>query len=138
MGASMPFWCAQLENHRVNLAVNCLQLSGYSVYAPRLRTCRLSHGRKLEGRPLLFPSYVFVAIVAQWHSARWCPGVVRLIMAGDATPVRVPDRIVDEIRGRERNGLVDLPSRPRFRHGQPVNIIRGPFRDRTAIYLEMT
>jgi transcriptional antiterminator RfaH len=131
----MSFWAAaQLENHRVNLALHCLRLGGFDVYAPRLRTYRLSQGRKIEGRPLLFPSYVFVAIVAQWHSCRWCPGVLRLVMAGDATPARVPDAAIAAIHARERNGAVELPRAPRFRRGDKVRITDGPFREHLALY----
>ena len=61
----MSYWAAaQLENNRVSLALHCLKLSGYRVYAPRLRTYRVSHGgRRVEERPLLFPSYAFVLVV---------------------------------------------------------------------------
>jgi hypothetical protein len=59
----MAYWCAaQLECNRVALATHHLKLSGYRVYAPRLRTYRFSSGRKVEERPLLFPSYAFVWI----------------------------------------------------------------------------
>ena len=30
--------------------------------------------------PLLFPGYLFVLIELQWHTARWAPEVVRLVM----------------------------------------------------------
>ena len=70
----MPFWCcAQLEHGRVHLGLHCLRLAGFDAYAPRLRSYRVSRGRKIEGRSLLFPSYIFVLIVAQWHAARWAP-----------------------------------------------------------------
>jgi hypothetical protein len=107
----MSFWCcAQLENNHIGLALHCLALAGYQTYAPRLRTVRVAHGRKLESRPLLFPSYVFVWIVAQWHAARWAPGVTRLVMAGDAVPARVPDGVIDELRAREGRDGGDLTS----------------------------
>jgi hypothetical protein len=31
---------------------------------------RVAHGRKIAMRPLLFPGYVFVCIISQWHAAR--------------------------------------------------------------------
>ena len=103
----MSYWCAaQLENNRVALATHHLKLSGYKVYAPRLRTYRFSSGRKVEERPLLFPSYAFVWIDLQWHRARWCCGVIRLIMAGDATPARVPDGVIADLKGRETDGSI--------------------------------
>jgi hypothetical protein len=79
----MSFWCcAQLENGRAALALYCLKLSGFQVYAPRVRTYRFSHGRKVEERPLLFPNYAFLLVVVGWWQARWCPGIVRLVTAG--------------------------------------------------------
>ena len=94
----MPFWCcAQLEHGRVHLGLHCLQLAGFDIYAPRLRSHRVSRGRKIEGRSLLFPSYIFVLIVAQWHAARWAPGVANIIMDG-MTPAKVPDRVIAETR----------------------------------------
>ena len=40
------------------------------------------------------------------HVARFTPGVVGLIMDGKK-PARVPD--IDELKGRERNGIIALP-----------------------------
>ena len=131
----MPFWCcAQLESGHINFALHCLQQLGYTTYAPRLRTVRVSHGRKIESRPLLFFPYVFVAIVSQWHAARWAPGVRRLVMAGDAVPARVPDDVVDGLRRREVGGAIELAKPPRFRRGDKVRITRGPFRAHLALY----
>ena len=134
----MPYWCAaQLEANRVALATHHLKLSGYRVYAPRLRTYRFSSGRKVEERPLLFPSYALVWIDLQWHRARWCCGVIRLIMAGDATPARVPDGVIADLKGREKGGLIDLPPPPRFRTGDRVRVISGPFAGHVGLYAGM-
>ena len=132
----MSYWAAaQLENNRVSLALHCLKLSGYRVYAPRLRTYRVSHGgRRVEERPLLFPSYAFVLVVTGWWQARWAPGVIRLIMAGDATPAAVPDSVIDGLRASEHDGLIELPKPPRFRRGDKVRITDGPFREHLALY----
>src|SRR5262245_16351915 len=106
------YWCcARLEPRRERLAVHCLELGGYEVYLPRLRERRVSYGRRIEGRPPLFPGYAFVQIAAQWHAARWSVGVLGLIMDGIG-PARVADAIVDEIRRREVRGLVELPPPP--------------------------
>jgi transcription antitermination factor NusG len=115
----VPYWCAaQLESNRVALATHHLKLSGYRIYVPRIRTYRISHGgRRVAEQPLLFPSYCFVWIELQWHRARWCCGVIRLIMAGDTTPARVPDGVIADLKGRETGGLIDLPPPPRFRPG---------------------
>ena len=101
----MSYWAAaQLENNRVALATHHLKLSGYRVYAPRLRTYRFSSGTPGRGaavavsvlrlrldRPAVAPR----ALVLR---------VIRLIMAGDATPARVPDTVIDGLRAPSATG----------------------------------
>jgi transcriptional antiterminator RfaH len=89
-------------------------------------TCRAS-GRPRNARNqdprLLFPGYAFVLIVLQWHAASRTPGVIRLVLDG-GVPARVPDGIIAELRGRERNGPVRLPKPHPFRPGDRVRITR--------------
>jgi transcription antitermination factor NusG len=92
---------------------------------------RRSFGRK-ETEPALFPGYIFVAVELQWRSARWAPGVRALIMDGER-PAVVGDHIINEIRQREVDGLIELPKRP-LRRGDPVRVTRGIFRDQLALY----
>ena len=133
----MPYWaCAHLEPQRERLALHCLSLAGYSTYLPRLRERRATRGRKVEVSTPLFPGYCFVTIELQWHAVRWSVGVLGLILAGDQ-PARVADSIIDEIRAREVNGAVDLGERPRFRRGDSVRILQGPFTGHLAIYAGM-
>ena len=68
----------------------------------------------------------------QWHRARWCPGVVRLIMDG-IQPAKVPDAVIEEIRGRECKGAIELPRRL-LKPGDRVRLLAGPFQGRLAIY----
>jgi len=133
----MPFWaCAQLQPRREALAAHCLGLAGFSVYTPRLREHRVLRGRRVEVNPPLFPGYAFVAIELQWSQARWSPGVARIVMDG-MVPARVPDAVIDEIRARERGGLIELPKPQPARAGDAVRILRGPFGGRLAIYAGM-
>jgi transcriptional antiterminator RfaH len=118
---------------REALALHCLGLAGYTAYCPRLRERRVSHGRRIEVHPLLFPGYCFVWIELQWHAARWAPGTLGLIMNG-AAPARVPDLVITEIKARERNGLVELAKPPRLRRGDRVRIVAGPFREHLAMF----
>jgi transcription antitermination factor NusG len=57
--------------------------------------------RREDVTPPLFPGYVFIWIISQWWSARGSPGVVRIVLDG-AAPAKVPDRIIAELRKRER------------------------------------
>jgi transcriptional antiterminator RfaH len=102
----MAFWAvAQLQPQRQALALHLLEQKQFPVYAPRLRERRTVRGRREDIEAPLFPGYAFVAIELQWHAARWCPGVIRLVMDG-LQPARVPDAVIEEIHGRERNGAV--------------------------------
>ena len=91
------YWCcAQIEPFRERLALHCLGLNGFEIYCPRLREQRRRHGRKIITTPLLFPGYCFVLVVSAWWSARWSPGVRRLVMDGER-PAVVPDQVIAEI-----------------------------------------
>ena len=120
------YWaCAQLDGRRQALAQYCLSLGGHTVYQPRIRSQR-------GGSEPLFASYVFITIALQWHTARWAPGVVRLLMSGEE-PARVADHIISGLRSREgRNGLITLPpprglnSGAQFQPGDKVRVKTGP------------
>jgi transcriptional antiterminator RfaH len=133
----MPYWaCARLMLRREQLALHCLGIAGYTVYLPRLRERRISHGRRVEVRPPLFPGYCFVLITLQWHSARWAPGTLGLIMDG-VGPATVPDSVISGLKARERGGLIDLPRSPKFRTGDRVRVIHGPFAGHVGLYAGM-
>jgi len=131
------YWaCAQTAPQREAAAQHFLGLAGYRSYLPRLRLVRPRQGRKVETRPPLFPGYLFVWIVEGWWAARWCPHVVRLIAAGDG-PAHVSAAVVDEIKSREVNGLIELSKPSGLRRGERVRILRGPFTGHLAIFADM-
>jgi transcriptional antiterminator RfaH len=126
----MSFWAAaQLQPQRDGLALQCLRQAGFETYAPRLREPRTAHGRKVVRTPLLFPGYLFVLIRLQWHTARWAPGVVRLVMNG-VGPAAVPAAVIEDQTG----GLIDLPRPPKFRPGERVRVIHGPLAGHVGLY----
>src|SRR5262249_27330721 len=75
------------------------------------------------------------------HSAAMARGVLGAWrhQAGDGRHATgpVPDAVIDEIRPRERGGLIELPKPPVARPGHAVKILRGPFSGRLAIYAGM-
>jgi transcriptional antiterminator RfaH len=110
-----------------------LRQAGFETYAPRLREQRIAHGRKVTRTPLLFPGYLFVWIELQWHAARWSPGVVRIVLNG-GTPAAVPDGVIADLKARETGGLIDLPRAPKFRPGDRLRVIHGPFAGHVGLY----
>jgi hypothetical protein len=62
----------------------------------------------------LSAGYVVIMIELQWHAARWAPGVADILMTANDRPAAVPDRVIDELRAREKGGYVALSELPRF------------------------
>jgi transcription antitermination factor NusG len=106
-----------------------LQQNGFEVYLPRLR----------NPRTLLFPRYVFAA---PDHSARRdhseirkVYGVSKLLRSDDEQPALVPDDQLLHIRQHEdKDGFIQLPSKPRFRRGQRVRITLGALTGQVGTY----
>ena len=82
----------------------------------------------------LFPQYLFarLELAAHYFEIRYMPGVVGFISTGGEL-LAVAQTIVDNIRSRCRDGVVQIAPRP-FQHGQQVRIISGPFREFDAIF----
>jgi transcriptional antiterminator RfaH len=132
----IPYWTvAQLQPSHTALALNLLTQEGFTVYAPKIRERRVIRGHHRKVISALFPGYAFVHIALQWHAACWCPGVVRLVMDG-LRPARVPEKVIKDIRDRERGGIIELPWRGPKR-GDQVRVLSGPFRGHLAIYADM-
>ena len=107
---------------------------------PRTKERRIIRGRKVNEIAPLFPSYVFVLIELQWHAARFALGVASLIMDGER-PARVPDDVIADLHGRERDGLIKLPPPPKpvapFTAGDELRIRSGPFTGLHGLYAGM-
>jgi hypothetical protein len=122
----MAYWCVvRSEPGREATAASFLVKSSYEIYLPRIREWRVNHGRRVAMTPSLFPNYLFCRITAGWWNARWCCGVATLIMGAGDEPAKVADTVIDGIRGRERNGYVELPEPPRLRPGDPIKVTTG-------------
>jgi transcriptional antiterminator RfaH len=128
----VTYWCVAQTKPLCELtAQRFLALNGYETYLPRLRGVRRNHGRKVETRLPLFPSYLFIWIVSEWYRARSTPHVARLVLHGSA-PARISPEIISEIRAREVGGLVELPTKL-LEPGDRVRVLSGPFRDQLGV-----
>jgi transcriptional antiterminator RfaH len=133
----MAYWtAAQLEPNRERIALHLLARENFTVYAPRLRVRHTVRGRREDREAPLFPGYCFVWIELQWHRARWCPGIRRLVMDGPQ-PARISNIVIEEIRSRERKGAIELPKRL-LKPGDRVRLLAGPFQGHLAIYAGMS
>ena len=92
---------------------------------PRFQPSRKRGSRQAPAPRPLFPGYCFVQIELQWSRVHYCPGVNKLLLAGES-PARVPDVVIDGIRAREnRAGLVVLPRASRLKPGDQVRVVAG-------------
>jgi hypothetical protein len=55
------------------------------------------------------------------------------VLDGDR-PARVPDKVITDLKGRERDGLLELPPPSNFKHGDTVRITRGIFTRQLALF----
>jgi hypothetical protein len=81
---------------------------------------------------------LFVARAAQWYSARWSVGVVRLVAQRSCgEPTCIGDDVINAFRQRERDGLVELPPRLGLKPGDPVVIERGVLEGQSGLFAGM-
>lgn len=110
---------ATLVACRETLGVAAMVRAGLrEFYLPRVDSPRQS---------ALFPGYAFIRPVDAWHpilKAAHVTGVLGIGRVGGA-PRLVSDDLVDEIRGREKDGFVRLP--PPFRRGDRLRVEHGAF-----------
>jgi hypothetical protein len=130
----LSYWAvARTEPNREALARSELGRRGYEVYCPHISEKTVRRGRTVVVIKSLFVNYLFLVIDTQFYNAMWCPGVSTLLLDGER-PAQVPVAVIDDLRSRERNGLITLPRPPRFQPGEPVRVTRGLFIGRLGLY----
>jgi transcriptional antiterminator RfaH len=122
------------KQHKEALVCNLLSSGPHRCYLPLLRSKQWNWGRLQESIVPLFPGYVFANF--DWntfsHSVRRTPGVVGIISSG-GEPSEVPESIIDEIKYRAVNGIVELPP-DAFLPGEQVTVVSGPLNGFHAIF----
>jgi transcription antitermination factor NusG len=121
---SEPYWAiAVTQSNRDDFVQQMLKRQGFESYRPRIKT-------EKKNIASLFPGYLMVRVIVRWYPIRWCPGVLKLLMAGDQ-PAKLADHIVTAIQQREVKGFVKLP---KLEPGTPVRITSGTFTGFMGIY----
>lgn len=119
----MTFWAvAMTKPQSENIAKTNLERQGYEVYLPKYL---IRAGKELKVR-VLFPRYIFVRIVLQWHSVTGTRGITRLIYGTNQKPATISDEVIAAMKAREdKKGYISLPDPPRFIEGQKVRIAKN-------------
>jgi transcriptional antiterminator RfaH len=115
----------QTQAQCLQIAERHLKAGGWCCYVPMLQ----QQGRAVP----LFPGYAFFGLDDTWPRIDRLPGVLRVLRSGDG-PAKLAERLVEDIRRQERNGVVVLPSGPRLQRGVRVRIIHGSFADRIGLH----
>ena len=112
------------------------QLAGAvpEVFLPMLRAKAPRWGRMATSIGPLFPCYVFARFDLQqkYFDVKYMAGVRGIVSAGN-DPIAVPSAIVNEIRRRGVNDVVEIADKP-FGKGEKVMVVEGPFRGFEAIF----
>jgi len=131
MSGTMSWSVVQTESQRELVAADYLRRDGFEVYFPRIHI--RSHGRVRD--VALFRSYMFVRVGSHWYRARWCIGVVRVLMMDIEQPAQVPDQYIDALRKQQgSDGFIRLPQMTQMRKGQRVKLLRGPLEGFSGLY----
>jgi transcription antitermination factor NusG len=103
------------------------------VFVPMLKLPQ-TRSRRANSIVPLFPQYVFArfSLSAHYFDICYMPDVAGFVCAG-REPLSVSESIVDSVRSRCTNGVLQLSPRP-FRRGQQVRVVGGPFSDFQAIF----
>ena len=124
------------QSSKESIAEANLINQGFDCFLPKyLKTRR--HARKVDSvlKPL-FPRYLFVNLDLEqqrWRSINGTLGVNCLLCNGE-TPLVVPKGVVDAIQTRvSGDGTVNLEA-PRFKPGQTLRVLEGPFADLEGLF----
>jgi transcription antitermination factor NusG len=131
------YWTiARTDLNSERKAARFLGLAKFETYLPFVKERRITCGRIWYQERPLWPNYILIRIVSGfWWNARWCVGVSAILRGGaDGHPAKLADSVVDEIRAREQSGVVVLPEKPRFKRGDSIKVIAGPFSGHAGLY----
>jgi len=116
-----------------------LKNQGFDVYLPQYRK-EIRHARKTQTvlRPV-FSGYLFVSIDLEqqrWGVINNTMGVIGLVQF-DSTPCPVSEGIVDMVRRREKDGVVNL-ALDGLKKGDVVRVREGAFAEHVALLDEIS
>jgi transcriptional antiterminator RfaH len=108
----MGWWVAVSKPNAESSAAKYLDGKGYEVYNPQvLAEVRHANRSELVARPFL-PRYLFVRTrTGGVRGVLSTTGVSSLLSFGDS-PAIAPDGVIDELKSREVDGVIELPKTP--------------------------
>jgi transcriptional antiterminator RfaH len=130
----LTWYVIRTKQHKERLVGRSALAIVDDIYVPLVRTKKRGLGRFVERIEALFPCYVFarLRLAKLHHRLMHTPGVHGIVCVG-GEPAEIDEFIVQEIKSRERDGLIVLPVQ-RLQPTQPVTITDGPLRGIDAVF----
>lgn len=127
----MSYWSvAMCKSSSEHLAKYHLERQGYETYLPLFLEKK---GKEIKIK-VLFPRYIFVKVILQWHSINGTRGITRLLMR-ESTPAVVSDKIIENLMKRhDSKGYVTLPDKPKFAQGEKVRVVNSSLNGYIAVF----
>jgi transcriptional antiterminator RfaH len=128
------WYLIRTKQYKESLVQNVLGDFVSDTFLPLLRTTNRQWGRIASVVAPLFPCYLFSLfdLDTTYQRITRTPGVVGLVREGGG-PAEVPSSIVEEIRRRGPNGIVELPKET-LHPGQQVQVEHPLFNGFTAVF----
>ena len=115
------------------MAIRHIRNQGFTPYQPLIMDRKTIRSRVQMVPVPLFPNYIFVQLIERgWYVLKSTYGVSSIV-GGSSSPSILRGCVVDDLRRRERNGLIQLPQQKHFAVGDKVIIQKGLFAGQQAL-----
>jgi transcriptional antiterminator RfaH len=130
----LPWYLVRTKQYKERLVENKLSEFIPATFFPLLRSKVSKFGRAIETLTPLFPCYIFARfdLLSTHYKIQHTVGVIQVVCTG-GEPSEVDEAIVEEIRSRGTNGIVERPKES-YQQGQRVQVQNGPFSGLNAIF----
>jgi transcriptional antiterminator RfaH len=133
--AALEWYVVRSKLHQEYSVESGLSRAGIEVFCPRIREEKRIRRKMQSVIAPLFPGYLFARFcLSRSRVVMYARGVRTLVSFGHA-PAIVQPEIIDGIRDRLQNGIVDLKD-PSFNRGDVVRIREGPLCGLEAVFEE--
>jgi len=133
-GGRLEWFCLKTKPQRERFALEHLNRQNIEAFLPLARRRRVSGSRVAWRIAPLFTRYLFFRFdpKASFTPVQSTRGVTSVVAFG-GTPSPVPDAVIEEIRRRAKDDIVEL-AEPELDEGSPVRILGGPYEGMEAIF----
>ena len=132
----MNHWfCVKTNRYKEQWVTQQLSGSCHEVYLPLLRQYKKVRRQFKWVVEPLFPCYLFARFDREpaLGKVRSTLGVATVLSTSEDGPMVVDEAIIDALRERSVNGVIEVRSVP-LRPGDELEIIEGPFQGLTALF----